>query len=389
MPSRKRHGFYGASVECCDMTESFDIIVIGAGIAGASLAAHLAEFAQVAILDMEDRAGYHTTSRSASSYEPNYGPKPILALTRASRDFFMAPPAGFTDTPIFTQRGSLVLEAVGQEQEAQNFLAKAIDIVELSEAEARAMVPVLREGYATRGFLEAGTGALDVDLLHRGYLRLFKQRGGALKLQAGANKITKIAGQWHIKTPQGEFTAKLIVNASGAWGDQVADLAGVKPVGLIPKRRSIGVIAVPDYDLTKWPFMVDCAESWYTVPQSGKLLVSSADATPVIPHDAYADDEAIAIGIDRLMQATTLDVQRLEHSWGGLRTFSPDTAPVVGFDPSTDGFFWLVGQGGYGIQSSPALSRTAAAMVLKKEIPQDVLAAGLEIAQILPDRFRV
>ena len=370
------------------MENHFDIIVIGAGIAGASVAAHLAEYRQVAILDMEDRVGYHTTSRSASSFEPNYGPKPILALTRASRDFFMAPPNGFTDAPLFTKRGSLVLEAKGQEQQAQNFLAKAVDIEELSEEQLRAMIPVLREGYAKRGFLEAGTGALDVDLLHRGYLRLFKHRGGFLKLQAGATKITKTGGYWHIETPQGEFITKLIVNAAGAWGDQVAMLAGVKAVGLIPKRRSIGVIAVPGYDVMKWPFVVDCAESWYIVPQSGKLLVSSADATPVEPHDAYADDEAIAIGIDRLMQATTLDVQHLEHSWGGLRTFSPDGAPVVGFDPSTDDFFWLVGQGGYGIQSSPALSRTAAAMVLKQEIPRDVLAAGLNINDILPNRLR-
>ena len=370
------------------MANHFDIIIIGAGIAGASVAAHLAEHRTVAILDMEDRAGYHTTSRSASSFEPNYGPKPILALTRASRDFFIEPPDGFTDAPLFTKRGSLVLEAKGQEQQAQNFLAKAVDIEELSEAESRAMVPILREGFATRGFLEAGTGGLDVDLLHRGYLKLFRQHGGVLKLEAGATKITRTSGNWHIETPQGEFTTKLIVNAAGAWGDQVATLAGVTPVGLIPKRRSIGVIAALDYDVMKWPFMVDCAESWYAVPQSGKLLVSSADATPVEPHDAYADDEAIAIGIDRLMQATTLDVQRLEHSWGGLRTFSPDSAPVVGFDPSTDGFFWLVGQGGYGIQSSPALSRTAAAMVLKQEIPEDVLAAGLNVAHILPDRFR-
>jgi D-arginine dehydrogenase len=370
------------------MENHFEIIVIGAGIAGASVAAHLAQHRTVAILDMEDRAGYHTTSRSASSYEPNYGPKPILALTRASKAFFMKPPEGFTDAPIFTRRGSLVIEAKGQKQDAKNFLAKAVDIEELSEDQMLALIPVLREGYAMRGFLEAGTGALDVDLIHRGYLKLFKQRGGVLKLEAGATKITKSAGQWHIETPQGEFTTKLIVNAAGAWGDQVAELAGVKAVGLIPKRRSIGVIAVPDHDVMKWPFVVDCAESWYTVPQSGKLLVSSADATPVDPHDAYADDEAIAIGIDRLMQATTIDVQRLEHSWGGLRTFSPDTAPVVGFDPSTDGFFWLVGQGGYGIQSSPALSRTAAAMVLKHEIPKDVLAAGLDIAHILPDRFR-
>ena len=370
------------------MGQNFDIIIIGAGIAGASVAAHLAAHRTVAILDMEDRAGYHTTSRSASSYEPNYGPKPILALTRASKEFFLAPPEGFADAAIFSKRGSLVLEPKGQEKDAQNFLAKAVDIEELSEAEARQLVPILRHGYATRGFLEVGTGALDVDLLHRGYLKLFKQRGGVLKLEASATKIAKMGESWHIETPQGEFITKLIVNAAGAWGDVVAARAGVKPVGLVPKRRSIGVISVPDYNVMKWPFMVDCAESWYAVPQSGKLLVSSADATPVEPHDAYADDEAIAIGVDRLMQATTLDVQRLEHSWGGLRTFSPDTAPVVGFDPSTDGFFWLVGQGGYGIQSSPALSRTAAAMVLEREIPEDILAAGLDVRHILPDRFR-
>ena len=370
------------------MENHFDIIVLGAGIAGASVAAHVAEHRTIAILDMEDRPGYHTTSRSAASFEPNYGPNPILALTRASRDFFMNPPEGFSDAPLFTKRGSLVLEASGQEKAAEVFLAKAVNIEELSEAQLRAMVPVLREGYATRGFLESGTGALDVDLLHHGYLRLFKQRGGVLKLQAGATKIKKMGETWHIETPQGVFTTKLIVNAAGAWGDQVAKLAGVKPVGLIPKRRSIGVISVAGHDVMKWPFMVDCAESWYAVPQSGKLLVSSADATPVEPHDAYADDEAIAIGIDRLMQATTIDVRHMEHSWGGLRTFSPDGAPVVGFDPSTEGFFWLVGQGGYGIQTSPALSRTAAAMLLRQPIPADVLAAGLDINDILANRLR-
>ena len=370
------------------MDNHFDYIIIGAGIAGASVAAHLAAHRSVAILDMEDRAGYHTTSRSAASYEPNYGPKPILALTRASRDFFLAPLEGFADAPIFTKRGSLVLEAQGQEKDAERFLAKAVDIEELSEVQLQGLVPVLRQGFVKRGFLEAATGALDVDLLHRGYLRQFKQRGGVLKLQAGANKISKTADIWHIETPLGEFTANTIVNAAGAWGDHVATLAGAKLVGLIPKRRSIGVISVAGHDVMKWPFMVDCAESWYAVPQSGKLLVSSADATPVEPHDAYADDEAIAIGIDRMMQATTIDVQRLEHSWGGLRTFSPDGAPVVGFDQYTDGFFWLVGQGGYGIQSSPALSRTAAAMILQQVIPTDVLAAGLIINDILPNRLR-
>jgi D-arginine dehydrogenase len=371
------------------METEFDFIVIGAGIAGASVAAHLAQNNSVCVLEMEDRAGYHTTGRSAASYEPNYGPPAMLAFTRASANFFMKPPQDFCEAPVFQKRGSLVVEAHGQEEAASKFLKTAVGIQEVGYSEMKFHFPILRPEYAKRGFYDDTTGDLDVDLLHQSYLRLFKARGGKLALAALAKSISKRGKNWNILTPFESLTAPVIINAAGAWGDQIAGLAGVQPVGLQPKRRSIGVVPVGGHaDLMSWSFITDCAETWYSKPQSGKLLVSSADATTVEPHDAYADDEAIAIGIDRMMQATTLDVQRLEHSWGGLRTFAPDTSPVVGFDPSTDGFFWLVGQGGYGIQSSPALSRTAAAMVLKQEIPADVLAAGLNVAHILPDRFR-
>jgi D-arginine dehydrogenase len=371
------------------MQTEFDFIVVGAGIAGASVAAHLAAQHRVLILEMEDRPGYHTTGRSAASYEPNYGPLPMLALTRASSNFFMNPPAGFTDAAIFSPRGSFFLEAEGQQAATAYLLSKSAGLQEYSEAQTSALFPILRQGYAKRSFFDDSTGDLDVDLLHRGYLRMFKSAGGKLAVNAAAQSIEKQNRKWKVTTPLGTFTTPTLINASGAWGDVVAKLAGVDPVGLVPKRRSIGVVPVIGYEgFEKWPMVTDCAETWYAKAQSGKLIVSSADATPVDPHDAYADDMAIAEGVERMMNATTFEVTHLDHSWGGLRSFVADGCPVVGFDPYTEGFFWLVGQGGYGIQSSPALSRVAAALAQRQTLPDDILAAGLDITHIHPERLR-
>jgi D-arginine dehydrogenase len=268
-------------------------------------------------------------------------------------------------------------------------LASGSGLAELTERQARNIYPVLREGYASRFFLDPNTGDIDVDLLHRGYLKLFKSRGGQLLTNATAETIERIGGKWRIATPQGVFESAILINAAGAWGDVVAARASVKPIGLQPKRRSVGVIPVDGIaGAADFPTATDVAETWYAKPQSGKMIVSSADATPVDPHDAYADDMAIAEGIERLMTATTIEVTRLDHSWGGLRTFAPDGSPAIGYDLRDEGFFWLVGQGGYGIQSAPALSRTAAAMVMKEKLPQDVMDAGLTLSDILPNRFQ-
>ena len=364
-----------------------DFLVVGAGIAGASVAARLSETHAVLLVDMEERAGYHTTSRSAASYEPNYGPVPMLALTRASHDFFMQPPPGFTDAPLFTPRGSLFLEAEGQADKTDYLLSKASGLTELSIAKTCELFPVLKPDYATRSFLDGQTGDLDVDLLHRGFLRMLKERGGKLLLSSPLQSAERRAGQWRVRCGATDITATIIVNAAGAWGDVVAKLCGAAPVGLIPKRRSIGVVPMPDgMDFARWPMVTDVGETWYAKPQSGKLIVSSADATPVEPHDAYADDMAIAEGIDRMMTATTIEVERLDHSWGGLRTFAPDGSPVVGFDQHTEGFFWLVGQGGYGIQSSPGLSATAADMARGLPIAKAIIDMGLNRADIAPER---
>jgi D-arginine dehydrogenase len=367
----------------------YDFLVVGAGIAGASVAAHLAETHSVALIDMEERAGYHTTSRSAAAYEPNYGPPPMLAFTRASDAFFKNPPQGFTDTPMLSPRGSLFLEADGQVKYTAKLLKNSKGLEEISVTQATKLYPVLRYDYAKRYFYDINTADLDVDILHSGFLRLFKSRGGTLLLSSPLKGVERKASQWQLLCGDTALTATTIVNAAGAWGDAVAKMCDVAPVGLIPKRRSIAVVPMPQgLDFDTWPMVTDVGETWYSKPQSGKLLVSSADATPVDPHDAYADDMAIAEGVDRLMTATTLEVERLEHNWGGLRTFAPDGNPVVGYDLYTDGFFWLVGQGGYGIQSCPALARTAAAIARHQSISNDIIDLGLNPDEIKPERFK-
>lgn len=369
------------------MTE-FDFLVVGAGIAGASVAAHLAARHKVALVDMEERAGYHSTSRSAASFEPNYGPPAILAVTRASAAFFANPPSGFAEAAVFNPRGTLLLEAEGQEDGTAKLLSNAAALEEIGEARARAMFPLLRQGYARRSFLDANTADLDVDLIHRGYLAMLKQAGGVVNLSSPLTAASSTNSAWTVTCGPNMLKARVIINAAGAWGDVVARACGVKPVGLQPKRRSIAVVPLPGAQaVNNWPMTIDVAETWYAKPQSGKLLVSSADATPVDPHDAYADDMALAVGIDRLMQATTLEVDRVEHSWGGLRTFAPDGSPVVGYDPDVPGFFWLVGQGGYGIQSAPALSETAAALAMGKPVPSYVQDHALDLNDVSPARF--
>jgi len=371
------------------MARDFDIIVIGAGIAGTSVAAHLAKTHKVLILEMEERPGFHSTGRSAAAFEPNYGPAPIRALTRAARDFFGSPPQGFSTGPLVTPRETIFLVPPEQVAVLETLMREQQGMQEISLAAARAKFPLLREGYAAHAILDPGTADLDVDLLHQGYLRLFKSRGGTLACNAELRNCKPAGGLWNVVTPAGTFRSRTIVNAAGAWGDRIAGLAGVNPVGLQPKRRSIAVVPAPEgHDPMQWPLIGDLGETWYAKPQSGKLLVSPADATPVDPHDAYADDMALAEGIERFQQATTIEVTRVEHTWGGLRSFAPDGNPVCGYDPVVDGFFWLVGQGGYGIQTAPALSRLAAALVAKAAIPQDVLAAGCSPASLSPSRFR-
>lgn len=369
------------------MTDETDILVIGAGIAGASVAAHLASNHKVRILEMEERPGHHSTGRSAAAFEPNYGPPAIRALTRAARAFYERPPQNFTATPLLEPRETVFLVPADQQAAAEHVLAGSQGLEEIPAAEAHRRIRLLKKGYAKFALLDRGTADIDVDLLHQGYLRLLRTRGGEIVCNAAAQRIERSGSLWRVQTPAGEFTAPVLVDAAGAWGDMVAGLAGAKPCGLQPKRRSIAVIPAPS-DVMSWPLVGDAGETWYAKPAGGKLLVSPADATPVDPHDAYADDMLLAEGIDRFQQAIDLPVERMERNWGGLRSFAPDGNPVCGYDAELGGFFWLVGQGGYGIQTAPALSRLAAALIRREPIPADIAAEGLDAETLSPKRFR-
>lgn len=370
------------------VTRTADIIIIGAGIAGASAAARLAGDLKVVILEMEERPGYHSTGRSAATYEPNYGPPSIRSLTRASRGFFETPPDGFAASPLVSPRQTVFVVPEHQLGAAEALRKTSSDFSEISVAEARRQFPRLREGYAKEALLDATTADIDVDLLHQGFLRLIKAQGGEVICKAEVQAIQQTKDGWEVSTPLGLFTAPRLVNAAGAWGDEIARKAGLEPIGLQPKRRSMAVVPVdPQMNVMSWSFIGDVGETWYAKPAGGQLLVSPAEAEPVAPHDAYADDMTLAEGIARFQEAIDIEVTHLAGSWGGLRSFAPDGNPVCGFDNKAAGFFWLIGQGGYGIQTSPALGDLAAALIRQEAVPAYIEREGLKLGDIAPARF--
>lgn len=232
-------------------------------------------------------------------------------------------------------------------------LKSSLDLTPISVAEARRSFPPLRAAYVKEALLDATTADIDVDLLHQGFLRLIKAQGGEIVCRAEVQAITRRDGVWEVSTPAGAFAAPVLINAAGAWGDIIAIKAGLNPIGLQPKRRSMAVVPVgPDMNVMAWPFVGDVGETWYAKPSGGQLLVSPAEAEPMDPHDAFADDMTLAEGIARFQEAVDIEVTHLAGSWGGLRSFAPDGNPVCGFDARAEGFFWLIGQGGYGIQTS-------------------------------------
>ena len=364
----------------------YDIIVIGAGIAGAGIAAALGPTHKVALVEAEEQAGYHTTGRSAAIWIHNYGPPEVRVLTGLSRDFFLRPPADFADVPLHAMRPIIYLAPPEEEAALEALIAQELGIVEMPVAEVKARVPALIDGYALRAALEPTAFDMDVAALHQGYLRRARQAGGDLALRSRAGRIERKAGAWHVTVSDGTvFTAPVVVNAAGAWGDEVAAVAGLAPIGLVPCRRTAAIIDPAPYDVTGWPMVQSAGHFWYVRPEArSKLMVTPCDETPMEPQDVQPDELDVAIGIDRMQQALAIEVRRVEHSWAGLRTFAPDRTLAFGYDNAAAGFFWCVGQGGYGIQTAPAAAALTAAMVAGT----DPGPAGVIIPAIDPMRFR-
>ena len=367
------------------MTETFDIAVIGAGIAGATAAACLAADKRVILIEAEEVAGFHTTGRSAAIWIQNYGPPDVRELTRLSRGFYEHPPAGFSGVPLIRRRPVVLLARKSQLAELETALATGAGIRRLPIAEAHALIPALRPGYLADAALEDDAFDMDVSAIHQGFLRMLRTNGGVLALRNRAHRIERRADIWNIETTTGEVVrAAILVNAAGAWGDEVAVLAGARPLGLQPCRRTAAIVDPSPYDVADWPMIIDVGEEWYARPEARtRLMVSPADATPTHPHDVQPEEFDVAVGIDRMQQALDIPVRRVEHSWAGLRTFTPDGSLAFGWDSRVEGFFWCVGQGGYGIQTAPAAGRFVASLVLGQNPGE---AAAL-VPIVAPRRF--
>lgn len=389
-----------SSVEVGSKDDQFDVVIVGAGIAGASLAYRLTAEGpgqkRVMLLERESQPGYHSTGRSAAMFMETYGTQQIQALTRASRAFYEQPPAGFTDHPLLGERGCLYIASADQRdtlmQSYEAAAAQAGNVQLLDGEQAMARVPCIRPDAVAGGALfEPDARDLDVHALHQGFLAGARRHGAVLRCHAEVESGQRSDdGVWTLRLKDGAtLRAGVLVNAAGAWADDVARACGVAPVGLQPCRRSAFTFAPPDgVDCSTWPAVVGIDESFYFKPDAGQLLGSPANADPVAPHDVVAEELDVATGIYHIESATTLTIRRPSHVWAGLRSFVPDGDMVVGYDEGQPGFFWLAAQGGYGIQSAAGVSALAAALLLRQPLPVWLVDEGVAPSLLAPGRLR-
>ncbi|OSQ42200.1 FAD-binding oxidoreductase [Thalassospira sp. MCCC 1A01428] len=370
-----------------------DIIIIGGGIAGMSAAYFLAQKGKkVVVLEGEDQPGYHSTGRSAALYSETYGPKIIRKMSTASKSFFLTPPDGFTSHPILTPRGVIITAMPGEEAKLDELLtegrANGANVIALSPEQITELVPIVKPELLIGGALETDAMDIDVHALHWGFITQFKKMGGTVVTRADVSAVEKTNDGWQVTIGTGEvYNGTIVVNAAGAWADEIAKQAQVKPLGLTPKRRTAVMVDLPaGIEADHWHMVCTVDEGLYFKPDAGRLLVSPADATPTTPQDAQPEELDIAITIDRLITATTLTVNRPGESWAGLRSFFADGDPVSGFDPDHTGFYWLAGQGGYGIQTAPAMGEYAASTICGEDVPAAMQKLGVTRAALSPTR---
>lgn len=344
--------------------------MIGGGVAGLSAAAALSEHSRVMVLEGEESIGYHSSGRSATMLHYALGNPLVRSLTLASRPFFDQPPKDFTDVPLGRRMPVLVHAREDELDELEALDAAIAPFAPLERVDEQAIAelcPVLRvgEGGAVSGIVDRDGIRLDPHALLQGYARKLRRNGAKLVTSARATAIRRNGDIWEVGTERGEsFCAPVLVDAAGSWADKVAEMAGVAPLGIEPKRRTIITFDAPEgADLSGWPFAKTVGDELYFAPESGRLFASPMDEVPTDPCDAQPDDYEIALAAHRVEERTTMKVSRIVHKWAGLRTFAPDRKPVAGFAADSDGFFWLVGQGGFGLQTSPMMAAATASLI--------------------------
>jgi D-arginine dehydrogenase len=370
-----------------------DWLIVGGGIAGASVGHFLAPHGRVALLEREPHPGYHSTGRSAALWWAGYGTAQVRALTAATRPFLERPPAGFADTPLVSPREVMIVAAADRLDALQalhdEIRGTAPALHRIDGNAARQRVPVLRPEAAAAALLEPEAFDIDVHALHQGFLRSMRRAGAEVIASAEALSISREPGGWRVRTPQGGWLATVLVNAAGAWCDELAQRAGVAPIGLVPKRRSAFTFAAPEgLETARWPMFLDVDETFYVRPDAGVLLGSPANADPTFPQDVQPEELDIALAIDRIEAACTLSIRRPIRTWAGLRSFVDDGDLVGGWDPAAPDYFWVAAQGGYGIQTSAAMGEACAALLRRRALPAQIADAGIDEAMLSPARLR-
>ena len=372
--------------------ERADFVVIGAGIAGASVAFRLAPHGKVVVVERESVAGYHTTGRSAALFTESFEIGVVRKLAMASRSFFEEPPADFAEASLHSPLPFLFvarLDQLGSLDAALEACRDFPQVRRVGPGEVRLLCPVMREGYVRAGIYEEGAKSLDVDALLHGYLRGVRKAGGVVRLGAPVTAIDRAGTGWSVVAGDERIATRVVVNAAGAWADRMGALAGARMIGLAPMRRTAFTFSTPaGLDPRAWPVVCDIDEAFYFKPEATQLMGSLAEETPMEPHDVRPEEIDVALAIERIEAATTLEIRHVSSTWAGLRSFVADRRPVVGMDPDQDGFFWLAGQGGFGIMTSPAVSQAAASLIVEERMPAALETVGVTAENLSPARLR-
>lgn len=371
--------------------ERFDVVILGAGMAGASLAWALAgKRRRVLLLEQESQPGYHSTGRSAATLHRSYGNATVRALTAASAPFYLDPPHGFSEVPLARPLGIVMVargdQLVALEAEIERSRRFVAEVERLDAGACLARIPLLRADQVAGGMYDPTMLDLDVNAIHTAFLKGARARGAVVRGDAALDAIEQAGAGWRLRVRAEPIACDVLVNASGAWADTVAERVGLAPLGIVPMRRTAIIVAAPSgMAVERWPMVADVEEAWYVKPDAGRLLCSPADETPTPPCDAQPDELDVAICVERIEAAFDLRIRRIESRWAGLRSFARDRTPVVGFDPRAEGLFWLAGQGGYGIQTAPALAALAAAIIAGD--PAASHLGGIDPATLSPARL--